>query len=819
MHFRSSSFLLIFLLIHCVIISAQDEFVLHGKVTDEEGHGLSLVNVSITESSHGTVTDTSGYYVLRFPHKGPWHITFSSIGYESASFPVFFNREETKTLDVQLVLNVKELHEVQIRSAYDRTSNLTRIDLKTFQLVPNTSGNLESILKTLPGVSSNNELSSQYSVRGGNFDENLVFINDVEVYRPFLIRSGQQEGLSIINPDLVSSIRFSAGGFDASYGDKMSSVLDITYKRPQQFGGSASGSLLGGSMHLEGATKSRRLTYIVGVRYKTTQYLLSSMDTRGEYKPNFIDIQSFITWAVSSHVDFHLLTIYERNQYRFTPVSRETDFGTIGNSYRLKIYYDGGELDNYDTWFGAATWQYHPVEKLNLKLITSAYQANEQETFDIEGQYLINELDSQIGSKTAGDSIANIGVGTYLDHARNRLVMDVISMQHSGSYDGNKNRISWGLKAQNENIHDHLNEWKLVDSAGYSTPYDPNTINLDDVVKTRNSINSIRMTGFIQNTFKTSLFKGNLFITAGVRGMYWNYNGQFLMDPRVSLSFDPQWKRDIQWRLAAGIYDQPPFYKEMRNPQGEINPNIKAQRSFHLVAGGDYYFQAWDRPFKFTSEAYYKYLWDLIPYKVDNVRVVYAGDNIAKGYATGIDFKINGEFVKNAESWASLSIMRTRENILNDFYYNASGERIEPGYYPRPTDQLLNFGLYFQDYVPQNPSYRVNLYFLYGGRLPFSPPVANRYDLVYRMPAYKRVDIGFTKVLKEEGENNDKHPWMSHFRSIMASAEIFNLFGVNNTISYLWVKTVSNLENAQGMYAVPNYLTGRRFNIRLQFNF
>jgi len=797
---------------------SQEAYKISGRVLTEDGKPVSYANVLVTGTGIGTVADDSGRFEVRLPGEGEWKLQISSVGFESRNINVKAESQGKTNVIITLKENLQEIDEVRINQAVNQTANLTRIDMKTVQMIPNTSGNFESILKTLPGVSSNNELSSQYSVRGGNFDENLVYINGIEVFRPFLIRSGQQEGLSFINPDLIQSVQFSAGGFDASYGDKMSSILDVTYKKPIRAGGSVSGSLLGGSAHLEGISTKSHLSWIGGLRYKTTHYLLGSLDTKGEYKPAFWDFQSYLTWSPSIRTEIGLLTNVSINSYHFVPASRETDFGNIFSAYRLKIYYDGSELDKYTTLMGALTFKQRLGENVSINFSTSAYSSGERETFDIEGQYLINELDTRLGTETTGDSIKNIGVGTFLDHARNRLMIHVFSLQHSGKYGIPGYTLRWGIRTQSEIIHDRLSEWKLVDSAGYSLPYSEDEVRLYDVVKSSNHFSTWRASGYIENTFSMGLWGGDAYITAGIRGIYYDFSNQLLANPRVSLAWNPRWEKDIRWRLAAGIYDQPPFYKEMRDPSGTINRNIKAQRSFHLLAGSDYYFMAWERPFKFTTELYYKYLWDLIPYKLENVRVRYSAQNIATGYATGIDLKLNGEFVKDAESWVSLSLMRTMEDIRNDFYFDNEGRKVEPGFYPRPTDQLVNFGLYFQDYVPQNPSYRVSLYFLYGSPLSFSPPVAGRYDLVYRMPAYKRVDIGFIKALKEEGKM-PAYTFLNKFRSIYLSAEIFNLFGTNNTISYLWVRTVSNLQNVPGMFAVPNYLTGRRFNLRLQMNF
>jgi len=797
---------------------AQETTVIYGKISDSTGNVVYLANITIEGEKTGTTTDKNGAYELKLPANTDLTINYSCIGFQTIHLNFKGAAGQRIQLDQILAVSYKTLQEVLISSNYDRTSNLTRINVRTLDMLPNTTGGIESLLKTLPGVSSNNELSSQYSVRGGNFDENLVYVNDIEIYRPFLIRSGQQEGLSFINSDMVSSVMFSAGGFDASYGDKMSSVLDVNYKEPTRYGGSVSASLLGGTLHFEGSDKDRKFTHITGIRYKTNQYLLGSLDTKGEYKPRFIDLQTYLKYRFSSKFDISFLGNMSQNEYAFVPVTRETSFGTINTALKLKVYYDGNELDKYTSSFGAVTTSYHVDEKLNLKLILAAYTAQEQETYDIQGQYLINELDNTIGSTTFGDSIKNIGVGTFLNHARNFLTLNVWSISHIGSFNRDGHKIKWGAKFQQEYVTNKLNEWQLVDSTGYTIPYSDTSLSLYSVIKSKNTISPFRLSAYLQDTKEIKLAGGTLYLSAGIRANYFSLNSQFYLNPRASVAWDPKWSKNFLFRFATGFYFQPPFYKELIDPYGNMNTGLLAQRSYHILAGADYVFQMWDRPFKLTSEAYYKFMDDLVPYKIDNVRIIYLAKNSARGYATGIDFKLNGEFVEGTESWASLSFMRSMEDIKGDYYLNTSGEKVNIGYYPRPTDQLVNFSLFFQDYLPNNPSYRVNLYFLFGSRLPFSPPVTDRYDVTYRMPSYKRVDIGFSKVIKDENTQSKFAMW-NPFKTVLVTGEIFNLFGVNNTISYLWIKTVSNLQQMPGMFAVPNYLTSRRFNIRLTLRF
>jgi hypothetical protein len=490
----------------------------------------------------------------------------------------------------------------------------------------------------------------------------------------------------------------------------------------------------------------------------------------------------------------------------------------VSTALKLQIYYDGNEVDKYNTSFGAITASIHPNEKVDLKFILAAYNANEQETYDIQGQYLINELDNSAGSATFGDSIKNIGVGTFLNHARNFLTLNVWSVSHIGTFNIYGHKFKWGAKFQQEYANIKLSEWQLVDSTGYTIPFSDSSLALYNDIRSNNNLHPFRLSAYLQDTKELKLENGSLYLSGGLRANYFSLNRQFFVNPRFSLAWDPKWKIDILFRIATGLYFQPPFYKELFDPNGNLNTNLLAQRSYHILAGADYLFSLWERPFKLTSEAYFKYLDDLVPYKIDNVRAVYQAQNSARGFATGIDFKINGEFVEGTESWASLSFMRSLEDIKGDYYLNSSGEKVNIGYFPRPTDQLVNFSLFFQDYLPNNPSYRVNLYFLFGSSLPFSPPSTDRYDITYRMPAYKRVDIGFSKVIKDENTQAGTKLWKP-FKTVLITGEIFNLFGVNNTISYLWIKTVSNLQQMPGMFAVPNYLTSRRFNIRVTLRF
>jgi hypothetical protein len=819
---KNRLFLFSMILIIATAVNGQETGVLKGIVRDSIGDPVDLANVTLQGTQVGTMTNLDGSYELKVPAGRSYTVVISCVGYRTKQFAVRLGADETRDQDISLLRDIRAIREVSVNARQERGSTFQRIDVEDLNYMPTTTGKVETIIKSQAGVSSNNELSSQYSVRGGNFDENLVYVNDIEIYRPFLVRSGQQEGLSFVNSDLVSSIKFSAGGYEARYGDKMSSALDITYKRPREFAGSASVSLLGASAHVEGASKTQRFTYLAGYRYKTTTYLLNTLETSGDYKPQFSDFQTLLTYQLSRNLEISLLGNYSSSKYQFIPQSRNTEFGTKDIPLNLRIYYDGQEEDRFDTYLGALSLHWRPVKGLSLKLIGSAFRTSEEETFDIMGQYWINELDNTIDSETYGDSILNIGVGTMLTHARNYLEAYVISASHLGAYRTGYNHLQWGLSYQYQEFYDQINEWELTDSAGYIIPYNGEVLELTKSRKAENHIAYDQFTGFIQNTREISGNKADLFMTAGVRGTVWNFNQTVMISPRATISVQPNWKHDMMFHLSAGYYYQPPFYKEMRMPDGVINNEIEPQRSIHLLLGGDYIFNLWDRPFKLTGEAYYKWLSNLIPYKIENVRVSYAGENISSGFARGIDFKLNGEFVHGAESWLTLSLLQTRENVEGDYMLVWNGYEYvsrEAGEFPRPTDQLFTVGLYFQDYFPNNPSYKVHLNAFYGTGLPLSSPVEDQYYTNLRMRPYRRIDIGFSKVIKRETDIWGERNPLRLFESIWISAEIFNLLGINNEASYLWIRTISDQQGIPGMFGIPNYLTGRRFNLKISVRF
>lgn len=776
-----------------------------GRVTDETGTPLALVNISVKNAAIGTASNRNGEYLLRIPAGKPVEIIFSMIGYQTVQENITAKAEQRLQLNVRMQHTDQKIGEVQVTQHRRNKTNINRIDPRYLNnLTDAGTGGVEALIKTLPGVSANNELSSQYSVRGGNFDENLVYVNDIEVYRPLLIRAGQQEGMSFINSDMVSSIEFSAGGFDARYGDKMSSVLDIKYRKPTKYGGSASASLLGGSLQLEGLSKNGKFTHISGIRYKTNRYLLGTLDEKGEYNPRFVDAQTYLTYKFNESFDVSFLGNLAQNRYNFIPRTRKTSFGTINQMYNATIYFDGQEADRFVTSTGALVANYHPGNRLNLKFIVSAYQSKEEETYDILGQYYLNELEPNLTSGNAGDSILNIGVGTFLNHARNYLDATVLSAEHKGAYNSEYHLLNWGLKIQTEEIDDRMNEWILRDSTGYAIPYKGDQIELYSTTNLKYRMNSSRLTAYIQDTYQITASKGALYATAGIRAHYWSYTGELLLSPRAALRYYPDWNPGLVFHLSGGIYNQPPFYKELKDRKGIIYPETKAQRSAQVVFGTDYIFRAWDRPFKFSSELYYKFMSHLTPYQIDNVRIRYLPNLQSKGYAAGLDMKVNGEFVSGIESWASLSVMKTEEDILNDGY----------GYIPRPTDQRFNFSVFFQDYFPGNPSWKMHLTAFYGSRLPTGPPDSERYMDQFRIPPYRRIDLGFSKVLINQDHKQFRNKAFNSVKDMWLSLEVFNLLGVNNTISYLWVAN-----NSGDMFGVPNYLTKRKLNLKLTVKF
>ncbi|MGQ1947751.1 TonB-dependent receptor [Geofilum sp. OHC36d9] len=787
--------------------SAQDTtfVVISGIVLDEKQ--APLIGGHITSNSgRSSVTDKEGHFTFDTPEQLPVVITISMIGYKKKEITITSKNDVPLTIKMQPQSEV--LQQVDVEASGTRSTHNQRLNVEQTNLLPSAAGGgIEGLVQSQMGVSTNNELSSQYRVRGGNFDENLVYVNGQEVYRPFLMHSGQQEGLSFVNPDLVEEVEFSAGGFSSSYGDKMSSVLDIQYKRPQATAGSFSAGILGATAHLEGASRNQKLTWITGVRYKTNRYLLGSLDEKGDYNPNFTDVQTYLTYQLSPRISLELLGYYSLNKYEFIPQDRETTFGTLYEVKQLKIYFEGQEKDRFETGYAAYTTNFKINTTNEIKLTLSGFRTFEEEAYDIDGAYWLQETDDPTGDS---DSFTQIGVGEYLQHARNDLLGEIVSASIKGLHQHPKSKTSWSLEYRREFFKDRVNEWEMIDSSDYSIPYNGANLELAYSKNAHHELTNHRINAFIKNEMSWFVGKGRLLADAGVRSTYYSFNDEWLISPRLLLSYLPQ-NKNSRYRLSGGYYYQPPFFKELRRTDGTLNKDIKSQQSIQIVAGYDLYFDAAQRPFKFTTEVYYKWLKDLIPYQVDNVRIVYSGENEAKGYAAGIDFKINGELVPGEESWATLSLLKTEEDLYNDQWSDPDRSG-EPGYIPRPSDQRLNFSMYLQDHLPGNPNFKAHLSFLFGTGLPFGPPRSERYMAINRMPPYRRVDLGLSYDLLKWHALTKKEA--KHLKNLWLGIEIFNLPNIDNTVSYYWVTDIFDRQ-----YAVPNYLTSRRINIRLTGKF
>ncbi len=782
-----------------------------GKVIDPEYNPLEMVNVSISGTSLGVVTNSFGEFVLPSVSGKSIKIVFSSIGFEKSERVVLLSEN---TLIVQVLKpDIQNINEIVVKGQVADKSLVT-LQPKLTERLPAMAGSVETLVKTLPGVSNNNELSSQYSVRGGNYDENLVYVNGIEIIRPFLVKSGEQEGLSFINSDMVASIGFSSGGFDATYGDKMSSVLDITYRKPDRNGASVEVGALGASAHFEGKALNGKFSHLTGFRYKNTAYLLGTLDQKGEYNPSFTDVQTFLNYRFNRNLSLGFLGNYASNTFQFIPETRLTKFGTLTNPFQFLVYFEGKERDKFENYLGALAADYNPNSRLSLKFQANSFYSSEQESFDILGQYYLSDINQIPESQEFSDSSMVIGVGSYLNHARNLLKAKVSGFEHRGTYTADRHQLLWGLKFQHENISDHVNEWEMRDSIGYSIPYTNNGSELYRNVSGNNTITSNRLSGFVQDNWSCGIGNGVLAITGGVRFQNWDFNNQTIISPRISGNWKIGTARNRIIRGAWGVYHQMPFFKELKNPQAQIVRETKAQKAIHYLIGYDQIFTAFERPFKATAELWFKDLKHLIPYQIDNLNISYLPNQEATGYATGIDFKINGEFVPGLQSWASLSLMKTEEDIIGDFYIKKSNilgsEKVYPGYIPRPTDQRINFSLFFQDFFPGYPSIKMSMTLFYGSRLPFGPPQGERYMDTFRMPPYRRVDVGFSKALINNSKTIVKHQRKGILKDAWIGFELFNLFDINNTISYFWISDIKNQ-----MHAVPNYLTGRRINLKL----
>ncbi len=794
--------LLLFIIIPSVAW-AEGKIKITGYIRDTDNNPMELVNVHIKNSLVGTMSNEKGFYSISVAPEDSITLVYSCIGYHKAE-RIIPQASSDMRINVKLHPVSFNLAEITVSQIRKQTNTMERLDAEHVKLLPDPSGgSIESLVVTFAGVSSNNELSSQYSVRGGSFDENIVYVNGVEIFRPLLIRSGQQEGLSFVNPDLTESVEFSAGGFEARYGDKMSSVLDITYKKPKQLEGSASISLLGANAYVGSSTG--KFSQITGFRYKTNRSLLSTTDTEAEYDPDFIDFQTSMTYQFNPKWEANILGNISHNRYRFTPHTRETSFGTASNLNNFTVYFDGKEEDVFKTLFGSASLKYKPDNNTEAGVHVTAFKSNEIESYDITGEYWLND-----GSNTDNDLTISRSTGVYHEHARNRLTSRIINIGHSGTKRINNNTLKWGATLQLENIADRINEWERRDSSGYSLPHTGTEVNVISNLYSDNNISSTRFSFYVQDAFKFRSKQGLFNLTGGIRGSYWSFNKEFIFSPRLSLGFIPNFNQNLTFRIAGGIYYQSPFYKELRLVQTDnsgnnivtLNNHLKSQRSIHAIAGSDYTFKIADRNFKLTAEVYYKKLDNLIPYTIDNVKIRYYGENCAKGNAYGLDLKLFGEFVEGVDSWISVSLMKAEQTIRNSVTV------------PMPNSQGYNLSLFFQDYFPGYKRLKLNLKGVLSGGLPLTAPHQGYENGYFRTPPYKRVDIGLSYQLAGDMDAVMERRIFRSLKSIWIGFDVFNLFDIKNTNSYYWITRADN-----DQAAVPNYLTGRQFNVKLIVDF
>lgn len=815
----------VFLLSVNLCIAQQPTATLKGTILQADGQAVPFASVGIKNAKIGTNSTENGVFELIVPAGQSLVLLISRVGFKPYSQKVFLKNGEVKELKISLkdsglmaTVDVQTKHYTEKREQV----SLITLDPRHSKVLPSPFGEFNRLLATLPGVVSNNELSSQYSVRGGNFDENLVYVNDIEIYRPFLVRSGQQEGLSFVNPDLVKNVEFSSGGWQPRFGDKLSSVLNIEYKEPMRTSGSATLGVLAQAAHAETSLAGGRVSVVAGIRRKTAQYLFSKtevskgLQTKGQYFPKFMDFQAYVNTDLRNRnrenrrldslagrkTTLGVLMSYAHNRYLVRPESRETTFGSLQTGVmRLFVAFEGQEILEYGTFQSGLKLSHRQNRKSQMDFILSGVWTRERERFDVEGGYNICDVETDPSKSNFNECVFERGVGTYYNYGRNDLDATIYNFLNRNYYDPDSvNHFEYGVGASLESIKDKLYEYNFIDSADY--------VDITEFLKTKNNLNTYRLSAYAQHTIRgeRSTF------TYGVRANYWSYNKQWLISPRLQYAYRPRWpKRDAILKAAAGVYQQAPFYREMRDQNGVLNPNIKAQTSYHVIAGLDFKFMMWEREFKFTSEAYFKYITNLIPYDVDNVRLRYYARNMGVAYATGVDFRVGGEFVKGAESWFSLGIMSTRENIDGDSThgYDADGNVIktgERGFIRRPTDQRLTLGAFFQDHLPNNPSSKVYLNLIVGTGLPFGVPNSIDYRSVFSAPPYRRVDIGFSKVIAVR----DKSAKMGrYFDTVSLGLEILNLLGAQNTISYLWIKDYYNTQ-----YAIPNTLSARFLNVR-----
>ena len=791
-YLKTSILFVLFLMVTQVAIG--QSFTLQGKVSDKDGNPIELASVMVVSQGKLAMTNLKGEFHMQLHSADSVKVRFSMIGYKSKE-RVLRRPQGKQTMLVQL-LDDNEMQEVVVEGKTKQHGTTEELDVDKVKQGPSATGNaVEEMVQTQAGVSTHSELSSQYNVRGGTFDENSVYINNIEVYRPFLVRSGQQEGLSIINPDMVQSVGFSTGGFEAKYGDKMSSALDITYKRPKRTEASLTASLLGASAYL--GIASKKFTWTNGVRYKTNRYLLGSLQTKGEYKPSFLDYQTYLSWQPSKRWQIDFIGNISDNHYNFQPEDRETNFGTLQNVKKFRVYFDGQEKDLFRTYFGSLSITRHLSPRTDVSLLASAFSTKEQERYDIQGQYWLTQTETS----------ENLGVGTYMQHSRDYLKANVKSLKLMLQHRMGKHKIDGGLTYKIEQVRENSTEYEYRDSAGYNVPHTGRDLRMIYALRAKNELNAKRTEAYLQDTwnFQTRDSVPTLFtFNYGVRFAHWSFNGESIVSPRASLTITPGKNRNLSFRIAGGLYYQAPFYKELRDTSmvngityATLNQSVRSQRSIHALASMSYRFEMMGRPFKFTAEAYYKALSQLVPYSVDNVKVTYYGDQQATGHATGLDLKLFGEFVPGTDSWLTLSVMNTRMRL--------NGKSI-----PLPTDQRYALNLYFTDYFPGTTRWRMSLKLAYADGLPFATPHQELENNSFRAPAYKRADIGMSYRLLDNHDGSRN----TIFKNVWIGLDCLNLFGINNVNSYYWVTDIAGQQ-----YAVPNFLTGRQINGRVTVEF
>ena len=771
------------------VAGAQQKAILQGYVYGDEEQTLFGAGIMLPDQNLNAITNAQGFFKLQIPDvRDSVRLRVSYVGYLAEELVIKLNSGEEKTIRVQLKPVGRVLGEVTIRDSRRETlreqSSTRRLKPKDFQNLTSPFGDISAVLATLPGVTQNNELSSSYSVRGGNFDENLVYVNEIPVYRPFLVRAGQQEGLGFVNPDLIQHLSFSSGGWQAKWGDKLSSVLNIEYKEPDSTAASVTGGLLGGAVHLEGANRAKSFTYVTGIRHKSSQYLLNTLDTKGEYLPKFTDIQSFLTYKINPSTELSLLLSYARNRYLVAPVNRQTTFGTMVQAIQLNVGFDGKEVLHYDMWQNAIKLSNRWSDSFRTSWIASYLNTTEREYVDLEGGYRLCNIDPDPESSSFNECLTVLGIGTDYQNIRNLLHARIFNLQSRNEWKFSKGQLlEFGLQYGQENVQDRLREWGFADSADFVKIKEGKRITNDI------ALNNQRMEGYVQNT--SILAEGIHTLHYGFRFHYFNLNKQWLLSPRIQYAFRPIWLKDVVFTAASGFYHQPPLYREFRSPEGQIRPGVLAQSSFHLISGADLNFTMWDRIFNFVSEVYYKKLWNVNAYDVENVRIRYFANNESVAYATGTDLRLSGEFIPGAESWFSLGVMKTAEDIPGD----------SKGFIRRPSDQRVNLGIFFQDHLPNDPSVRVYVKTLYGSGLPFGPGERIEFRNIYSGRSYKRVDIGFSKILRPE---------FLQLKNLWIGLEVLNLLGNNNVISYSWISDFNN-----NQYAVPNTLSSRFYNLKV----